>query len=513
MTELEQLLTQQNQQLLEQVEALTEQVKLLTQKLYGRSSEKSPVPDENQLSLFTDDELNVFNEAEALTNPNQLEIQNVTGFQRRRKTSGQKAQLIKDLPITLIECTLHEDDTHCEWCNTELRSIGREYVREEVEFIPAQLKVNKIYRHAYECPTCKADGADMIVKAETPQPVIPKSLASASSVAWLLHQKFEMSLPFHRQEKEWESYGITLNRTTMANWVMNASKRWLTPLYEQLHEELLKGKIAFADETTMQVLNEPGRKATSKSYMWLYRNGTETDKRIVLYDYRPTRAGENPKKFLAGFKGYLHCDGYEGYNKVAGITRVGCWAHVRRKFHEGIPKTTSSKISQCEIGRNYCDQLFKLEKQLADFSSEERLKKRQEEALPILNEFWQWVGQTNALPHSLLGKALSYAKKQKPHLMNYLQDGDLHLSNNLAERSVRPFVVGRKSWNFSTSVKGAKASAVAYSLIETAKENGLNAYKYLSYLFEELPNVPFKEEPDLLQAYLPWSSTIQQQCR
>lgn len=221
-----------------------------------------------------------------------------------------------------------------------------------------------------------------------------------------------------------------------------------------------KGKIAFADETTMQVLKEPGRKATSRSYMWLYRNGTETDKRIVLYDYQPTRAGENPKKFLGSFKGYLHCDGYEGYNKVEGITRIGCCAHVRRKFHEGIPKSASSKTSQCEIGRNYCALLFKLEKEFAKLSPEERLEKRQEEALPILNEFWQWVDQTNALPSSLLGKALSYAKKQKPHLMNYLLDGDLHLSNNLAERSVRPFVVGRKSWNFSTSVKGAEASAM-----------------------------------------------------
>lgn len=518
MTELEQLLTkqleqttQQNQQLIEQIELLTEQVKLLTQKLYGRSSEQSPVLDENQITLFTDEELTIFNESEALADPHEPELQDVKGFQHRKKTAGHKAQLIKDLPVTIVECTLHEDDCHCEWCTTELRPIGREYVREEVEFIPAHLRVHKIYRHSYECPTCKADGADMIVKAETPQPIIPKSLASPSSVAWLLHQKFEMSLPFHRQEKEGERYGIALNRTTMANWVINASNRWLTPLYERLREELLDGTIAFADETTMQVLKEPGKKPTSKSYMWLYRNGTETDNHIVLYDYRPTRGGSHPKTFLDGFKGYLHCD---GYNKVEGITRVGCWAHVRRKFYDGIPKSpSSSKTSQCEIGRQYCDRLFKLEKQLAELSSADRLKKRQEKALPILNDFWQCVDQTHALPGSLLGKALSYAKNQKPYLMNYLLDGDLHLSNNLAERSIRPFVVGRKAWNFSASTKGATSSAIAYSLIETAKENGLDAYKYLKYLFEELPNLPFKEEPELLQAYLPWSQEIQQHCK
>lgn len=378
MAELEKQLMKQNQQLTEQIALLTEQVKLLTQKLYGRSSEKSPAIDENQISLFTDEDLNVFNEAEVQANAKipELEMQDI---RYHRRKPGQKARLIKDLPIQVVDCMLHEDDCHCEWCNTELRPVGREYVREEVEFIPAHLKVRKIYRHAYECPTCKLDGADAIVKAETPAPVIPKSLASASSIAWLLHQKFELSLPVYRQEKEWERYGIALSRTTMANWVINACERWLTPLYNRLHQELLQEKVAFADETSMQVLREPNKKATSKSYMWLYRNGTDTEMRIILYQYRPTRAGENAKKFLSGFKGYLHCDGYEGYNKVADVTRIGCWAHVRRKFHDGIPKNTSStKKSQCEIGKEYCDQLFRVERELSELAPKERLDKRKE---------------------------------------------------------------------------------------------------------------------------------------
>lgn len=515
MTELEKLLTQQNQQLLAQVELLTEQVKLLTQKLYGRSSEKSPVINDNQLSLFTDADLNIFNEAEMAANPKSREHQTTAEIRSPRRKPGQKAQLIKDLPVEVVAYLLHEDDCHCEWCNTALRPIGRDYVREEVEFIPAHLKVRRIYRQAYECPACKADGADAIVKADPPQPVIPKSLASPSSVAWLLHQKFNMSLPFCRQEKEWQRYGIDLSRTTMANWVINATQRWLTPLYERLHHELLQEQIVFADETTMQVLKEPDRKATAKSYMWLYRNGVGTEKSIVLYEYRPTRAGEHPQKFLKDFKGFLQCDGYKGYNKVADITRVGCWAHVRRKFHEGIPPTgtAATKPSQCEIGRDYCDQLFKLEKEWAQLPANERLMKRQEQALPILNAFWQWVDQVNALPNSLLGKALAYSKSEKRYLMNYLLDGDLQLSNNLAERSIRPFVVGRKAWYFSASTKGAEASAIAYSIIETAKENGLDPYKYLRYLFEELPNIPFKEEPELLENYFPWDETVQEKCK
>jgi transposase len=183
-----------------------------------------------------------------------------------------------------------------------------------------------------------------------PNPVISKSLASPSSVAWLFHQKFELSLPFYRQEKEWQSNGITLNRATMANWVIKSADLWLKPIFNLLHQQLLTANCIFADETPTQVLREPGKSSTSKSYMWLYRTSADLGKPTVLYEYSPTRSGSNVQQFLSGFSGYLHCDGYEGYNKVQSITRVGCWAHVRRKFHDGISKTATIKKSQCEIG-------------------------------------------------------------------------------------------------------------------------------------------------------------------
>ena len=513
MTEMEKMLLEQNKQLIVQIALLTEQVQVLTQKLYGRSSEKSTPADENQINLFNTEELNVFNEAEVVADKSAVEPKKAEQFERKRRTPGHKARLIKDLPVIEVDCLLPKDDSKCEWCNTDLRPIGREYIREEVEFIPAHLKVRKIYRHAYECPCCKKDGADAIVKAELPRPVIPKSLASASSVAWLFHQKYEMSLPFHRQEKEWQNYGIALSRTTMANWVIKAAELWLKPLYNLLHQKLLTANCLFVDETTTQVLREPDRKATSNSYMWLYRNSTDVDQQIILYQYSPTRAGENAEKFLSGYTGYIHCDGYEGYNKVKNVTRVGCLAHIRRKFHEGVPKTSTGKKSQCEIGLDYCNALFSIEKEIAHLPPEERLKKRKKKAIPVLKAFWGWVETTNALPSSVLGKALSYAKKQKPYLMNYLLDGECQISNNLAERSIRPFVVGRKAWNFYASPKGAESSSIAYSIIETAKANNLNVFKYLTYLFKELPNTPFKEEPELLEDYLPWNENVQANCK
>lgn len=522
MTELEQILikklevaNEQNKQLTEQLALLTEQVQLLTQKLFGRSSEKSelPAPVENQLSLFTDEDLNVFNEAEIDQDKKAPEISRLEEIKVNKRTVGQKENLIKNLPVVNVNCLLHDEECYCEWCKTALKIIGKEEIRQEIDFIPAHLKVRKIMRYAYECPTCKKDGEDSIVKALTPTPVIPRSLASASSVAWLMHQKFELSIPFYRQEKEWENYGIVLSRATIANWVIKTSNLWLKPMYDLLHRQLLQSRAIHVDETTMQVLKEPNRKATSKSYMWLYQSSKDSPEQMALYDYKPTRAGENARKFLEGYRGFMHCDGYEGYNKVTDVTRVGCWAHLRRKFNDGIPKKSLQNKSQSEIGKDFCDQLFKIKREIAYLSPKERLIQRKEKATPILTKFWNWVEQTNALKSSILGKALQYAKNQKPYLMNYLEDGECQLSNNLAERSIRPFVVGRKAWNFSTSTKGATASGVVYSIIQTAKINGLDPYKYLLYLFEELPGMPFKQDPELLQVLLPWSKEVQENCK
>ena len=493
-----------------QLKVMESQMKLMAQKLYGRSSEKTSV-DANQLSLFAD----MFNEAETCAAPEAPEPA-LEAIQPKQKKKGHRAAITKALETETVIQTLPAADCHCEWCETTLAPIGKEYVRSEVEFIPAKLKKIEYYTTAYACPQCKADGTDTIVKAPTPKPVIPNSLASAKSVAHIMHQKYVMSLPYHRQEKEWKAYGLDLPRATLANWTILPATRWLKPLVAQLDRYLVQADYLHADETTTQVLREPGKKATSTSYMWLFRTIKDSTQPVVRYHYAPSRSGDIPRDYLKDFKGYLHCDGYAGYHKVSAVTLVGCWAHARRKFKEALdamPAALKNKPSISQSGLSYCNALFHLESQWAALSPEARHAKRLETAGPLLDEFWGWVEGTQLLDKTKTGQAIKYVKNQKVKLMAFLEDGHCDISNNLAERSIRPFVIGRKNWHFSSSVKGAEASALIYSIIETAKANHLDVKKYLTYLFENLPNTNFKEKPELLEAYLPWHPNIQVQCR
>ncbi|NCB44000.1 MAG: IS66 family transposase, partial [Clostridia bacterium] len=288
--------------------------------------------------------------------------------------------------------------------------------------------------------------------------------------------------------------------------------------YEAMHQELIRKDILHADETVLEVLNEPGREATAQSYMWLYRTGRE-DKSVILYEYTQGRSGDYAKNFLTGFGGYLHTDGYAGYHKLGeeDITLVGCWAHARRKYDEAL-KALGNKESSAAVtireGLHYCNQLFTIEEQIRDFSAEERTKYRMEKSKPLLLEYFAWAErlQPLVLPKSKLGDAISYSLRQRKYLENFLLDGRLEISNNRAERSIKPFVIGRKNWLFSNTPKGAKASAVVYSLIETAKENGLNPFPYLQYLFEQLPNVDFKDSK-VVEKFLPWSESLPDNCR
>ena len=236
---------------------------------------------------------------------------------------------------------------------------------------------------------------------------------------------------------------------------------------------------------------------------------------INLFDYQATRGGFHAAEYLTGFSGYLHTDGYAGYEKVQNITRCGCWAHLRRYFVEAIPPKPSQngELSNGEIGRDYCNKLFSIEKSLAKLNPEERKIKRLELEKPVLEAFWCWVNKLQPLNGSRLGKAVTYAKNQKKYMENYLLDGRCSLSNNLAENSIRPFTVGRKNWEFSNSQKGAKASATVYSLVETAKANNLNVFKYLRYLLQKMPSLDFKNHPELLGDLLPWAEEPRKTCK
>ena len=325
--------------------------------------------------------------------------------------------------------------------------------------------------------------------------LLPGSFASAEAVAYLAAQKFVMYSPLYRLEQEFNRQGLKLSRQTMANWLLNVSEKWLRPVYDVLHEQLCRKPVLHADETALQVLKEPGRSSTSKSYMWLYRTSGCAKQTIVLYEYQPTRKAEHAEAFLKGFSGWLHADGY----KLPGNIRVvGCWAHARRKFDEalGTLPQEKRKDSPAAMGECDCSQLFKLEQALAELTPEERYEKRLEQEKPVLDALLSWANemQVKTAPKSVLGRAIHYLLEQWPYLTRYLEDGRLELSNNRAERSMKPFVMGRKNWLFANTPGGAQASSMIYSLIETAKENGLDPYRYLLWLLQNAPQLSETDE-------------------
>ena len=491
-----------------QVNNLTEMVMLLRKEKFGPSSEKPPKQVDGQLSLFNEAEV----EADAsVPEPISKEVKGYV----RNNPKTKREEIIKDLPVREILCETAKEEQYCGHCNSALRPIGKEVVREELEYIPAKLQIVRYVRMSYECPRCKHTERPFIKKALTPTSLMNHSLASPSSVANVMYQKYVNSVPLYRQEKEWERMGLSLSRATMANWVIRCSQDYLMPVVEHLQKKLLERDIVHCDETPVQVLKEEGKKPQTKSYMWLYRTGDDGKPPVIHYDYQPSRNGAHAVVFLKDFKGFVQSDGYSGYNKLTGITRCGCWAHLRRKFSEAIPKKTGTDepLTNAEIGRDYCNQLFEIERDLKHLSPEDRRLKRLELEKPILEAFWCWLENLNVLNGSALGKAVTYAKNQKKYMENYLLDGRCSISNNAAENAIRPFTVGRKNWLFADTPKGASASAAVYSIIETAKANGLNVYTYLEYLLLYMPDTDWRNNPKELDMLMPWAEGVQAECK
>lgn len=491
-----------------QVSNLTEMVLLLRKEKFGSSSEKTPKQIEGQLSLF--------NEAEIEADSKSAEpVICCKGSMYHRKPKASREKLLKNLPIEEFPCVLHPDDMFCNQCGTALKEIGFVKARDEIEYIPAKVQIIRYMQQACECPICKHTVRPFIKKAAVPRSVLNHSLASPSSVSYVMYQKYVNSIPLYRQEKDWEQMGIALSRATMANWVIRSTQEHFEPVIKHMQKELLKREVIHCDETPVQVLKEEGKKPQTKSYMWLYRTGNDGKAPIILYDYQPSRSGDNAASYLKDFKGYVHSDGYSGYNKLDGITRCGCWAHLRRKFVEAIPdkKAVDAPLTSAEIGRDFCNQLFKVEERLKDLTPKERFCKRLELEKPILEAFWCWLESLTVLKGSALGKAVTYAMNQRPFMENYLLDGRCAISNNAAENAIRPFTVGRKNWLFADTPKGASASAAVYSIIETAKANGLNVFAYLQHLLLYMPDTDWQNYPEELDDLMPWSSEVQEQCK
>lgn len=463
------------------------------------------------------DQLALFNEAEAEADPKQPEptIEVVTS-ERRKKTAGHREAKLAGLPVETISYTLSEEERSCPDCTEPLHEMSTE-VRRELKIIPAQVSVVEHVRHVYSCRSCEQHGVRTpVITASMPAPTLPGSLASPSMLAYVIRQKYVDSLPLYRQEQQFRQLGIELSRQTMANWLIAASERWLAPLYDLCRAKLLEQDIAHADETTLQVLREPGRAAQTKSYLWLYRTG-RVGLDIVLYDYQTGRGGEHPAQFLAGFTGYLHTDGYSGYSKVKGITQLGCWSHARRKFHEALQGVAPAQRTQTAAaeGLAFCNALFEVERRWKDATPEERYAARLAESQPILDRFAAWLEaqRGRVLPKGLLGTAITYCTNQWVKLTVFLQDGRLEIDNNRSERSIKPTVIGRKNFLFSNTPRGAKASAILYSIVETAKANGLKPEMYVQHLFEQLPQLTDLKNRTALGKLAPWSPTLPITCR
>ena len=483
------------------IQQLEEQIRLSQHRRFGASSERS---DAAQLRLFNEVE------AAAVSPVDAGPVETVT-YQRQKKTLGQRDAAWDHLPIERIEYRLPPEDQYCPTCAHALHEMSTE-VRRELHIIPAQVTVREHVQYVYACRLCEREALTTpVVTAPMPRPVYPGSFAAPSVMAYILHQKYTLGLPLYRQEQEWKRLGVPISRQTMANWVVYAAHEWLDPLYQELHRYLLMQDILQADETTLQVLHEDGRAAETKSYMWLYRTGRYGPP-IVLYEYRKTRSGAHPQAFLTGFTGYLQVDGYAGYHDVENVTLIGCFAHARRKFDEALkalPAGQRAGPSVARTGLDFCNRLYAVEQDLHEATPEERWRARRARSAPILAEFYAWLQdeRPHVLPQSAVGKAMTYCLNQWPQLEGYLLDGRLDIDNNRSERAIKPFVIGRSNWLFSNTPRGAKASAVVYSIIETAKENGLNPQAYLQYLFEELPNLDLKD-PATWDALLPWSSQL-----
>ena len=474
---------------------------------FGQSSEKvSYVMGEEQLSLFNEAEKEQDHKAEEPAE----ETFTVKAHARKKKRTLE--EMTANLQEKEILLELPDDQRICGKCGGTFKAIGKKFVRHELQVIPRQVKLLAYYTVTYACDHCEKDtGFAHMVNVNPPVPLMKHSLASPSSVADIMAKKYADGLPLARQEKIWAREGVELSRATMANWVIQCSQTWLKPLYKHMKQHLLEQRVIHADETVVQVLKEDDKPATSESRMWVYASGEHSTMPIRMFEYQPDRSGKRPESFLRGFTGCLVTDGYSGYHQVQKVTHCGCWAHMKRKWREAMPEGATVKTSKAAVGFQYCSKLFSMEKKYADLNHKLRKEYRQNFISPVLEEYFCWVNTLNPEKGGKLADAVTYAKNQKAALTAFLENGEVPISNNLAENAIRPFAVGRKNWLFCDTVKGAESSAIAYSMVETAKANGIDPYDYLLYVLSVLPYYGKSVSHEILDTMTPWSREVQQQ--
>ena len=508
-------LTKQTQALNDKMQLMMEQLVLSKKSRFGRSSEKMAGPGQIRF-MEVDGEIVFFNEAEAVCGldapePDSLEPQQP----KKKKQAGKREADLAGLPVRRIDHYLSEKELAAEFGEKGWKQLP-DAISRCYRFVPAKVEVEEHHVGVYSSKT-----DDRMVKAPHPKKLLPGSLVSPSLAAAVLNGKYLNAVPLYRLEKEFERYGLAITRQNMANWVIRLGESCFGPLYDYLHTLLYWYPVIQADETPVLV-NKDGRPAGSKSWMWVYRSGCLYQKeQVILYEYQKTRNASHPRKFLKDYNGICVTDGYQVYHTLEkekeDLKIAGCWVHCRRKFEEAlevIPKELR-KQSVLDLLMNQIRAIYREEGKLSGFSADERVEKRQLVVKPLVDAFFAYVKQNSGrvAKSGKAREAFTYALNQEPYLRVFLENGNVPMDNNASERAIRGFCIGKKNWEMIDTVHGASASAIIYSISETAKANGLKPYEYFEYLLTEIPKHQDESSTDFLADLLPWSEKLPEYIR
>ena len=492
----------------EKMQLLMEQVILGKQNRFGRSSEK--MEDTSQICFReVNGTIVFFNEAEAVCDLNAAEPEDLElKSPKQPKRKGKKEADLSGLPVRRIDHYLSAEELEAEFGVRGWKQLP-DAISRKYHFVPAKVEVEEHHIGVYASKT-----DEHMVKADHPKTLLHGSLVSPSLGAAIINGKYVNAVPLYRLEQEFQRYGLQITRQNMANWCIHLAEEYLSILYDYLHKELYFYHVIQADETPVLV-NHDGRKAGSKSWMWVYRSGHLYQKRqIVLYEYQQTRNASHPREFLKGYDGICVTDGYQVYHtlekELEELTIAGCWVHCRRRFDEALKLISKSyqKESNAFLLMKQIQAIYREEGKLKDLSSDERLKQRQAVIKPLVDAFFAYLKTINVSKKDKFGDAVGYALNQEKYLRVFLTDGDVPIDNNASERAIRGFCIGKKNWQMIDTIHGAKSSAIIYSIVETAKANNLKPFDYVQYLLEEIPKHMNDKDCSFLEDLLPWSEKL-----
>jgi transposase len=492
----------------EKMQLLMEQVILGMQNRFGRSSEK--MEDTSQICFReVNGTIVFFNEAEAVCDLNAAEPEDLElKSPKQPKRKGKKEADLSGLPVRRIDHYLSAEELEAEFGVRGWKQLP-DAISRKYHFVPAKVEVEEHHIGVYASKT-----DEHMVKADHPKTLLHGSLVSPSLGAAIINGKYVNAVPLYRLEQEFQRYGLQITRQNMANWCIRLAEEYLSILYDYLHKELYFYHVIQADETPVLV-NHDGRKAGSKSWMWVYRSGHLYQKRqIVLYEYQQTRNASHPREFLKGYDGICVTDGYQVYHtlekELEELTIAGCWVHCRRRFDEALKLISKSyqKESNAFLLMKQIQAIYREEGKLKDLSSDERLKQRQAVIKPLVDAFFAYLKTINVSKKDKFGDAVGYALNQEKYLRVFLTDGDVPIDNNASERAIRGFCIGKKNWQMIDTIHGAKSSAIIYSIVETAKANNLKPFDYVQHLLEEMPKHMDDRDCSFLENLLPWSEKL-----